>query len=793
MPRWTAFRFLFAGGLALAASLLLAATLNGWTAPLDNALRDARFQLSTRPAAGDIVFVDIDSASLNAVGVWPWPRRHYAELLDRLMALGADDVVFDIDFSTTSNPADDSAFAASLEAAGGYAYLAAFRQKAPDGSISYNLPIQQFNAAQTVAVNVALDAAGKVRSYPALMVIAGRIVPSAASVLSPTNASLPASFDIDYSINPASVPRIPAGDLLAGVKPAVDVAGKRVIVGASAVELRDFFVAPRYGIVPGALVQALAAETIAQRRVMPPVGGLATAALLLAFLLGAAMLLARARTGLTVAIAIAAVVAVETVAALAQVNGTILVNTVPIDLAATLLAFGALLRELFQRGEAKRMAHARLSYLARHDALTGALNRHSLADEITERLGRREDVAVVAVDLRRLREVNETLGYGRGDAVLREAASRLKQIENAAVGHLGGATFMIAMPAGDGPKSCATRVVGLLNAPYDLNGHRVLVSAVAGVTDSTLSGRSSERLLANADLALSIAKRRHGASFQLFDPTLDQRIVERTALDLRLRSAISSREIALAFQPQVDLATGRVVGAEALARWTDAELGVVSPAQFIPAAEETGQIIELGRQLLIDACLAASAWPDNMQVAVNVSPVQFQLSDVLADVRLALHRSGLAARRLVIEITEGIFLEDPEAIAARLDTLRASGVSVALDDFGTGYSSMAYLARLPIDKIKIDQSFVRQLEHSQQAKAIVRAIMAMAHATEATIVAEGIETPFQANWLREAGCDIGQGYLFGKPGTVQSLAKLAAAAPLSPMSGVEAAKAVGWR
>jgi diguanylate cyclase (GGDEF)-like protein len=439
------------------------------------------------------------------------------------------------------------------------------------------------------------------------------------------------------------------------------------------------------------------------------------------------------------------------------------------------------------------MAHARLSYLARHDALTGALNRHSLADEITERLGRREDVAVVAVDLRRLREVNETLGYGRGDAVLREAASRLKQIENAAVGHLGGATFMIAMPAGDGPKSCATRVVGLLNAPYDLNGHRVLVSAVAGVTDSTLSGRSSERLLANADLALSIAKRRHGASFQLFDPTLDQRIVERTALDLRLRSAISSREIALAFQPQVDLATGRVVGAEALARWTDAELGVVSPAQFIPAAEETGQIIELGRQLLIDACLAASAWPDNMQVAVNVSPVQFQLSDVLADVRLALHRSGLAARRLVIEITEGIFLEDPEAIAARLDTLRVSGVSVALDDFGTGYSSMAYMARLPIDKIKIDQSFVRQLEHSQQAKAIVRAIMAMAHATEATIVAEGIETPFQANWLREAGCDIGQGYLFGKPGTVQSLTKLAAAAPLSPMSGVEAAKAVGWR
>lgn len=394
---------------------------------------------------------------------------------------------------------------------------------------------------------------------------------------------------------------------------------------------------------------------------------------------------------------------------------------------------------------------------------------------------------MLAVELRRLREVNETLGYGRGDAVLREAAARLGQVAGSASAYAGGATFMIATAQnGDSLEAAASRIIGLLNAPYDLDGHRVLISAIAGITDCTLSGPSTDRLLANADLALSMAKQRHGTSFQIFDPAFDQDIVARTMLDRRLRHAIARREIGLAFQPQVDLSSGSVVGGEALARWTDAELGPVGPNRFIPAAEETGQIVELGRQLLIEACRAAAAWPPHLHVAVNISPVQFQLGDVLADVRLALHSSGLAASRLEIEITEGIFLEDQDAIVEQLNSLRALGVSVALDDFGTGYSSMAYLAKLPIDKVKIDQSFVRQIEHSDQAKAIIRAIVAMARSTEASLIAEGIETRLQASWLREAGCHIGQGYLFGKPGTARVLHDLALA-PALRSTGTDAA------
>ena len=775
-------RFLLVVVAALAASPLVAMLLAGWAVPLDNTLRDARFQLSTRSAAGQFVFVDIDSRSLEAVGVWPWPRRHYAALLDRLMALGANEVVFDIDFSTTSNAVDDSIFAASLDAAGGYAYLAAFLQRDPGGATSYNLPIAQLGAvAQTVAVNVALDVTGKVRSYPVAMVIAGRMVPSAATVLSAAGTPLPASLDIDYSIDPDSVPRLSASDLLEGNVAARSVAGKSVIIGTSAVELRDFFVAPRYGILPGALIQILAAETIVQGRAMPSTGSLTTILLLAGLLLGGGLLLVRGRTFLVVAFAAAAVLAIEAVAAGAQVTGRFLIDTAIFDIAAAMLMLAALLLELVQRGRAKRQAHARLSYLARHDALTGALNRHSLADEIAARLARNEPPLVLAVELRRLREVNETLGYGRGDAVLREAAVRLAQIEGAVTAYAGGATFMIAMARGNGSlDTAASQVIGLLNAPYDLDGHRVLISAMAGITDCTLSGSSTDRLLANADLALSMTKQRHGTSFQIFDPAFDQDIVARTTLDRRLRYAISRHQITLAFQPQVDLTTGRVIGAEALARWTDPELGSVPPTRFIPAAEETGQIVELGRQLLIDACFAAAAWSRQLHVAINISPVQFQLGDVVADVRLALQNSGLPASRLEIEITEGIFLEDQDAIVEQLNSLRALGVGVALDDFGTGYSSMAYLARLPIDKVKIDQSFVRQIEHSDQAKAIIRAIVAMARSTQANLIAEGIETRRQASWLREAGCHIGQGYLFGKAGSARVLRDLAIAPPIPP-------------
>jgi EAL domain-containing protein (putative c-di-GMP-specific phosphodiesterase class I) len=235
------------------------------------------------------------------------------------------------------------------------------------------------------------------------------------------------------------------------------------------------------------------------------------------------------------------------------------------------------------------------------------------------------------------------------------------------------------------------------------------------------------------------------------------------ALDAALRQAVVKQEFTLLYQPQADLGSGRIVGAEALARWTHPTLGTIPPVTFIAAAEETGLIVDIGRWVLETACREAAGWPDEVRIAVNVSPVQFELSDVAADVAAALEHSGLAPERLDIEITEGVFVRNAVTVTHKLDAVRALGVGIALDDFGTGYSSLGYLGQLPIDKLKIDQSFVRRLPGDAEAVAIIKAVMALSTALGKSVVAEGIETMEQAAILRGFGCSVMQGYQFGRP------------------------------
>jgi EAL domain-containing protein (putative c-di-GMP-specific phosphodiesterase class I) len=314
-----------------------------------------------------------------------------------------------------------------------------------------------------------------------------------------------------------------------------------------------------------------------------------------------------------------------------------------------------------------------------------------------------------------------------------------------------------------------------LEQPFEVRGHRVILGTSFGFTDTAPQGvRSASDLLQQAEVALTTARQTR-SGFAPFEPAQAQRIADRRFLDLALRRALAEEQFHLLFQPQIELRTGAMMGVEALVRWQHPDRGLVSPAQFIPLAEETGLIVELGDWVMRDACHQAAQWSWGGRVSVNVSSTQFLLGDVVETVRGALAASGLRPSALEIEITESVLLESDRRVLQALGELRALGVTVALDDFGTGYSSLSYLSKLPVDKLKIDQSFVRSLPDPHN-EAIIEAIVTMAHQLGKSVVAEGIEMEAQRDYLAAVGCEVGQGYLFARPARADALGLLAATA-----------------
>jgi diguanylate cyclase (GGDEF)-like protein len=430
----------------------------------------------------------------------------------------------------------------------------------------------------------------------------------------------------------------------------------------------------------------------------------------------------------------------------------------------------------------RRQNEQRLNYLVSHDAMTGAWSRLKLIEMIDALMAddrtRANGVTVILVDLGRFKAVNDTLGHSYGDMVLRQVVSRLKACDVEAVARLGGDSFALARPGLMAPaelEAFCRAVLQRVTQIYVLEqGHQAMIAASAGATTSEVSGYDPEVLLSHADMALSAAKPIPGSNVALFSPEMDERLKEKQDMEVALRRAIDHDELTINYQPQMDLDTGRLVGVEALVRWHHPELGVVSPLRFVAAAEESGQIVELGRFVLRTACRDATRWPESVRLAVNVSPIQFELVDVAAEVEQALTQSGLAPSRLDLEITEGLFISRDAKLTADLERLRAMGIGIALDDFGTGYSSLSYLGRLPVDKIKIDQSFVRSLPGNQESSAIIRAVMTLSETLDKVVIAEGIENADQAWMLRILGCKIGQGYHFGRPMTPAEMMEMLA-------------------
>lgn len=419
---------------------------------------------------------------------------------------------------------------------------------------------------------------------------------------------------------------------------------------------------------------------------------------------------------------------------------------------------------------AKISAEAQIAHMAHHDALTSLPNRVLFHEEMSRALARTdrgEKVAVLCLDLDHFKTVNDTLGHPIGDALLKVVAARLQGCvrDMDAVARLGGDEFAIVQVGVEGPDQTiglAQRVIDALSAPYDLDGHQVVIGASVGIAFAPDDNDNPDHLLKSADMALYRAKADGRGTFRFFESEMDARMQIRRALELDLRKALPSGEFEVHYQPLVNLAENQVTGFEALLRWTHPERGCVSPTDFIPLAEEIGLIGQIGAWVLRQACTDAAKWPSSVRLAVNLSPAQFKSKTLVLDVIAALSHSGLPAQRLELEITETVMLQDTETTLAILHQLRELGVRISMDDFGTGYSSLSYLRKFPFDKIKIDQSFIRDLPDGQDAVAIIKAVAGLGKGLGMSTTAEGVENEGQLEKLRAEGCTEVQGWFFSE-------------------------------
>jgi diguanylate cyclase (GGDEF)-like protein/PAS domain S-box-containing protein len=419
----------------------------------------------------------------------------------------------------------------------------------------------------------------------------------------------------------------------------------------------------------------------------------------------------------------------------------------------------------------RRQAEQRIAHMARHDALTDLPNRVLFRERLAEALAgvdRGHKLAVLYLDLDRFKGVNDTLGHPMGDELLKVVGGRLRHCvrESDTVARVGGDEFAIIQNGIDKPLDTAVlarRIGEAVRAPYDLAGHVVVVDTSIGIALAPHDGVEPDGLLKAADMALYGAKADGRGTYRFFEAAMDMKMKARRELEIALRAALAAGQFDLHYQPLVNVDTRRITGCEALLRWHHPERGMISPAEFIPVAEEIGLIVPLGEWVLRKACIDAASWPSDVKVAVNLSPIQVTNQNIVPVVVSALAAAGLPAERLEIEITESVLMHNTAATMATLHKLRELGVNISMDDFGTGYSSLSYLRKFPFDKIKIDRSFISGLPDDAEAIAIVRAVAGLASTLDMTATAEGVETAAQLDMVRALGCVEMQGYLFSPP------------------------------
>lgn len=423
----------------------------------------------------------------------------------------------------------------------------------------------------------------------------------------------------------------------------------------------------------------------------------------------------------------------------------------------------------------RRKSEARIEYLAQHDPLTGLPNRIAFNDHLAkvwrEASAHDRSFTILSIDIDRFSEINDTYSHATGDAFLCEVARRLlAACDGAFIARLGGDEFVIISSEGPQPARAGdicTRVLTAFGAAFSIDGNQIHSGCTVGVSIFPQDGRDVETLVTNADIALYRAKKEDRGSVRFFEPEMDKQIREKRALLRDLDIALGQKEFELHFQPQTE-ADGKLFGFEALVRWRHPTRGLVPPGMFIPLAEETGLIGAIDEWILREGCREAASWPNPLSIAINVSPISFRHGDLPGLLHSILLETGLNPKRLEIEITEGVLVEDFARASSMLRRIKNLGIRIAMDDFGTGYSSLSYLQSFPFDKIKIDQTFVAQINKNVQSSAIIRAILGLGEALNLRVIAEGVETEQQLMFLAAAGCQEMQGYLLGRPQPISS-------------------------
>ena len=436
------------------------------------------------------------------------------------------------------------------------------------------------------------------------------------------------------------------------------------------------------------------------------------------------------------------------------------------------MGFGVPATSLWIRTRKKRVVEQHLRFLAQHDTLTGLANRTRFLENLTVALeshaAEGRQLALHFVDLDRFKEINDAFGHAEGDAYLRDIAERLSKLVDRPeyLGRLGGDEFAVIQPGLSGAKHgeiYAERICSALTGSYEINGYEVVSSASVGVAVAPQHGTSAAQLLRSADVAHHQVKLAGSNAIGIYTADLDDQLKRRLALQTDLRKAFENNWFSLHYQPQYDLKTRRLTGFEALLRMEHPDRGFISPAEFIPVAEEIGLIIPLGEWVLYEACRTAVYWPDHVALSVNLSPAQFRRGDMPKIVENVLRQTQLAPRRLGIEITEGLLMESSQSVFDQLRNIRELGVALVMDDFGTGYSSLSYLWQLSVDTVKIDRSFVHALGSGTNVESLLRSIINIGESLDLRVVAEGVENVEQAHFLMANSCRHVQGFLFGRP------------------------------
>ncbi|RTL65173.1 MAG: EAL domain-containing protein [Hyphomicrobiales bacterium] len=871
--------------------LLCAAALTGAAGALHGGLIEWRFSMDRRAPTGTVAVVAIDSRTLDKIGVWPWPRHVYAEILDKLQALGVTEVAFDIDFSARSTPEDDHRFATQLEAFGGAAILPMFKQVVLSGPGGAPIemttkPRPDFARHAWVAnVNVSPDKDGRVRAYNYDSLVDGEDVPSLAALLSGVGGS--GAFMVDFGIKASAIPVVSVIDILENRVPAEDLRDRKVIIGATAIELGDRFAVPVAGILPGVTLQALAAETLIQKRALKATS-LATTLIGLALIAALAALLRRRKLSLAAVTAVLVPLSfgLEGVGHLLHVDAAVVLDTAYWQLAIWGYLAAAVLSDLGLRrlvadiaqskfqsvavslgdgiictdaaglvsfwnpaaetifgrsskeaqrqpfaqfvsepasldavleGETtsraieltgvrqdgshfpleirasgfdaedgrnhsfvvrdiseRREAEARIRFLALHDALTGLPNHNSLREALRERIetaGTAAPFALLTLGIDNFKEVNDRLGHDGGDRLLRDFAERLAARFPAPhyAARLGGDEFAVIVALDNQGLDAAVAAAGALLGDGSrhtlIDGHGFRLSASVGSVRFPEDGDTVDDLLSHAGLALFQAKSTARGGHAAYDVALKDEIERRRAMEERMKRAFDNGEFELYYQPQVRLHDGKLVGAEALLRWHSGPGEIAQPAAFMDVLSRCSVTPHVGAWTLRTACAQAAAWHRagrDICIGVNLFPIQFAPS-LVAEIRRVLEDTGLPPHLLEIEITENILLTEDERTTRLLGDIRALGVRVALDDFGTGFASLTHLKKFPLDRLKIDRSFVTDFGADARDTAIVNAVLAIGAQLGIDTIAEGIEDAACGEALSRAGCGEAQGYHYGRP------------------------------